>query len=82
MTFLDSTDFGSADPEGVTYNTANGFLYIVDGVDREVYIVTPGPDGEFGNSDDSVSSFDTSSTSDDSTSTSTGRGRTSSSSWW
>jgi hypothetical protein len=61
VTFIDTTSFGSADPEGVTYNTANGFLYIVDGVDREVYIINPGPNGVFGNSDDSVSSFDTSS---------------------
>jgi hypothetical protein len=33
----------------------------VDGVDRQVYIIDPGPNGEFGDSDDSVSSFDTSS---------------------
>jgi uncharacterized protein YjiK len=61
VSFLDTDAFGSSDPEGVTYNTANGRLYIVDGVNRQVYEVRPGNNGTFGDSDDSVSDFDTSS---------------------
>jgi DNA-binding beta-propeller fold protein YncE len=33
--------FGSTDPEGVEYDPGTGRLYVCDGLDREVYAVTP-----------------------------------------
>ena len=55
--------FGSGDPEGVTYDFAEGVLYIVDGVNSEIYRVAPGLNGRFDGvapmGDDQVSSFDT-----------------------
>jgi hypothetical protein len=49
-----ATDSYSNDPEGITYNPTNGYLYIVDGLGRSVHAVDPS-DGE-----DEVSSFDVS----------------------
>jgi hypothetical protein len=55
--------FGSGDPEGITFCRAQGFLYIADGVDSEVYEVDPGSNGIFDGvppeGDDQVSHFDT-----------------------
>jgi uncharacterized protein YjiK len=58
--FLTSA-FGSGDPEGVTFapNGQAGILYIVDGVNREIYRVAPGPNGLFDGVGDQVSQFDT-----------------------
>lgn len=52
--------YGSNDPEGVTYDAADGVLFVVDGVNREVYRVSPGPNGLFDGADDEVTHFDTS----------------------
>ena len=63
VTSFDTTAFGSTDPEGVTYNTVQGVLHIVDGVNEEVYTVDPGVNGVFDGvppaGDDQVASFDT-----------------------
>ncbi|MGD8869252.1 MAG: SdiA-regulated domain-containing protein, partial [Gemmatimonadales bacterium] len=58
-----STSTYSSDAEGVAYDAANGILFIVDGVDAEVYAVSPGSnglfDGEPPTGDDVVTHFDT-----------------------
>ena len=56
--------FGSNDPEGIAYDPANGgVLYIVDGLNQEVYRIEPGADGIFNGvppaGDDLLTSFDT-----------------------
>jgi hypothetical protein len=57
---LDTKSFGCSDPEGVAYSSINGFLYIADGINREVYEVNPGPDGRFDlTGDNVVRHFDT-----------------------
>ncbi len=62
VTSFKTSDFGCSDPEGVAYDSSGqGVLYIADGVNREVYIVTPGPNGLFDGVDDAVTNFDTSS---------------------
>ncbi len=45
LNFYPTQCFGSQDPEGIAY--ANGKFYVADGVDREVYIVSPGPNLTF-----------------------------------
>ncbi|HSF14766.1 MAG TPA: Ig-like domain-containing protein, partial [Vicinamibacteria bacterium] len=61
VTSFKTGDFGSGDPEGVTYDASTGVLYVVDGVNREVYRVHPGPNGRFDGvtSDDQVTHWDT-----------------------
>ncbi|HXV64356.1 MAG TPA: Ig-like domain-containing protein [Vicinamibacteria bacterium] len=61
VTSFRTADYGSSDPEGITYAAPEGVLYVVDGVNREVYRVDPGPNGLFDGvtSDDQVTSFDT-----------------------
>jgi hypothetical protein len=59
VTSLRTQSFGSGDPEGIAYNPTNGFLYVVDGINREVYEIDPGSDGEFDGQGDIVRSFDT-----------------------
>ncbi|NIT98224.1 MAG: hypothetical protein GWN79_23590, partial [Actinobacteria bacterium] len=54
VSLIETDGFGSADPEGVTYNPNDGLLYVVDGVDRQVYVVDP-------DSGNRVRDFDTSS---------------------
>jgi DNA-binding beta-propeller fold protein YncE len=58
---FDTTAFGSDDPEGVTYDSLEGLLYIADGVDAAIYRVDPGPNGVFDGipptGDDGVDSF-------------------------
>ncbi|MCL7420197.1 MAG: Ig-like domain-containing protein [Methylobacter sp.] len=49
----------SSDPEGIAYG--EGTLFIIDGVNAEVYKVTPGPDGLFNGSGETCTHFDTSS---------------------
>ncbi len=54
--------FGSTDPEDVAFNPANGRLYIIDGLGREVYEVDEGSNGVFDGvapaGDDIVTNFD------------------------
>ncbi|MGH2687931.1 MAG: hypothetical protein ACRDKW_03865, partial [Actinomycetota bacterium] len=52
---FDTARFGSNDPEGVTFDTATGHLFIADGTGTRVYRVNPGSNG-FGG-DDVVTSF-------------------------
>jgi PKD repeat protein/uncharacterized protein YjiK len=63
VTSFETSDFGSTDPEGVTYDQTQGVLFIADGTDSEVYRVAPGANGIFDGvspaGDDQVSSFDT-----------------------
>lgn len=63
ISFFNSTDFGSQDPEGLTYNPLDGRLYIVDGEANLVYVVDPGANGFFDgvapSGDDSVVEFST-----------------------
>ncbi|MDX1415383.1 MAG: tandem-95 repeat protein, partial [Candidatus Promineifilaceae bacterium] len=58
-----TSNFGSSDPEGVTYASSLGVLFVVDGVNSEVYRVAPGSNGLFDGvppgGDDQVTSFDT-----------------------
>src|SRR5690606_13769690 len=54
----ETDDFGNNDPEGLAYDTIQGHLFLVDGSGREVYDVDPGPDGHFGNGNDTVTHFD------------------------
>ena len=60
---FDTMAFNSTDPEDVAYDPLQGVLYIVDGVNNEVYRVSPGSNGIFDGlppaGDDQVSSFDT-----------------------
>jgi uncharacterized repeat protein (TIGR01451 family) len=57
ITSFGTLDFGSADPEGIAFG--EGDLFIVDGLNAEVYRVSPGPDAIFGNGNDVVTHFDT-----------------------
>ena len=63
VTSFKTADFGSRDPEGLAYDPGSGALFIIDGVNREVYRVHPGANGLFDGvppaGDDQVSSFDT-----------------------
>ncbi|KPJ93408.1 MAG: hypothetical protein AMJ53_07310, partial [Gammaproteobacteria bacterium SG8_11] len=59
FTSIRTGDYGSNDAEGVTYDTDQGHLFWVDGVNREVYEIDPGPNNEFGDGDDVVTHFDT-----------------------
>jgi DNA-binding beta-propeller fold protein YncE len=56
--------FGSGDSEGITFDPGPGVLYLVDGVNAEVYRIEPGPNGIFDGvksdgGDDQVSHWDT-----------------------
>jgi hypothetical protein len=55
--------FGANDPEGVAYDPGAGSLFIVSGLDSEVWRVHPGPNGVFDgvnpSGDDVVTHFDT-----------------------
>jgi VCBS repeat-containing protein len=63
VTSFDTGAFGSGDPEGVAFDASQGVLYIIDGVDAEVYRVSPGSNGVFDGrppaGDDQVTNFDT-----------------------
>ncbi len=67
LTSFNTRCFGSDDPEGVAHG--NGKIYVSDGIDQEVYVVSPGPDGIFNSvfnaafatctGDDTFTQFDT-----------------------
>ena len=63
-TFFSTSAFGSSDPEDVTYHPGQGVLYLVDGVNAEVYRIAPGPNGIFNGvppaGDDQLTHFDVS----------------------
>ncbi len=65
ITSFDTKAFNSNDPEGVSYNSWDGSLYIADGVNTEIYRVSSGVNGLFDGispaGDDQVTSFDTAS---------------------
>jgi uncharacterized protein YjiK len=56
---FDTLAFNSNDPEGVAFDSLQGVLFIADGVNNEVYRVSPGANGIFDGHDDQVTSFDT-----------------------
>ena len=58
VTEIDTGAWGNPDPEGITFDRNQGFLYISDGVGSEVFEVDPGANGIFGDGDDQISSFD------------------------
>jgi len=58
FTSIKTSDYGSTDAEGVCYDTFEGHIFWVDGVNREVYEADPGPDGKLGGGDDTVTQFD------------------------
>lgn len=63
MTSFSTTPFESYDPEGLAFNHITGELYIIDGVNNEVYTVNPGANGRFdgvptSGGDDFVTQFD------------------------
>jgi hypothetical protein len=58
VTHFDTAGFGNTDPEGVDYDPASNSIWLVDGVNAEVFRVRPGGDGRFGSSDDVRAHFD------------------------
>lgn len=63
ITSFKTSDYGSTDPEGITYDTNRGVLYIADGAGKRIYTVDPGANGKFdgvasAGGDDIVTSFD------------------------
>jgi len=62
-TSFSTTLFGSIDPEDLVYDPSAGVLFIIDGLNSEVYRVSPGPNGVFEgvppSGDDLVTQFDT-----------------------
>jgi len=64
LTGFDTAAFGSSDPEGVAFDDLRGHLFVVDGVNEEVFEIDPGVNAYFDGvestgGDDQVSSFDT-----------------------
>gem|GEM_PF-1206202 len=63
VTSLVAADFGSNDPEGVTYAPGLDVIFLADGVNNEIYRIDPGANGNFDGvppaGDDQVTSFDT-----------------------
>jgi uncharacterized protein YjiK len=63
MTSFDTRPFGNDDPEGLAYDVAQGVLFIADGVNAQVYRLSPGANGVFDGvspaGDDQATSFDT-----------------------
>ncbi|HEX5769895.1 MAG TPA: PKD domain-containing protein, partial [Nocardioidaceae bacterium] len=58
VTSFDTAAFGNTDPEGLDYDTATNSVWVVDGIDKEVFRYRPGSDGRFGTADDIRSRFD------------------------
>jgi hypothetical protein len=63
VSIVDSGRFDNYDPEGITFDTWRGVLFIADGVNSEVYRIDPGANGLFDgippDGDDQVTRFDT-----------------------
>lgn len=67
VTYFRTSWYGARDPEGITFDTSTGHLFIADGAASEIYEVSPGPNGIFDGvydppnhlGDDIVTSFDT-----------------------
>lgn len=59
LSSFDTRAFNSYDPEGITYEGVEDRLFIVDGINAEVYEVSAGPNGIFDGVDDEVAHFDT-----------------------
>jgi hypothetical protein len=55
---FDTAAWGNTDPEGLDYDTATNSVWVVDGIDKEVFRYRPGSDGRFGTTDDIRSRFD------------------------
>ena len=58
VTHFDTLGFGNSDPEGVDYDGDTDSLWLVDGINAEVFRVRPSGDGRFGTGDDTVTHFD------------------------
>lgn len=60
VTAYDTSSFGNNDTEGADFDTFTRHILTVDGVGREVYEISPGPNGRFepGASDDVRTHFD------------------------
>ena len=55
-----TTAFGDGDPEGCSYDRLNNRLFLVDGLNMEVYVLAAGPNGVIdGGGDDIITHFDT-----------------------
>ncbi|MBY5162749.1 Ig-like domain-containing protein [Salsipaludibacter albus] len=59
---MGSFGFGTIDAEDVAYHAASDTVFVVDGVNAEVWRISPGPDGVFtgggSTGDDTISRFD------------------------
>ena len=64
ITSFNTSAFGSNDDEGVAFDSQHQMLFVADGLNLEVYKLTPGPDGVFNGvppaGDDVMTHFDTS----------------------
>jgi uncharacterized protein YjiK len=64
VTSIATGAFGSGDPEGIAYDTFQGHLFMVDGVNVELYDIDPGLNGLFDgvppSGDDIVTNYDVS----------------------
>jgi hypothetical protein len=58
-TVLQTTKFGSSDPQGLAFRAHQRMLIVADAVLDRIYEVRPGPDGHFDTPDDVVTSFST-----------------------
>ncbi|HLE37045.1 MAG TPA: putative Ig domain-containing protein, partial [Candidatus Acidoferrales bacterium] len=65
VTSLSAAAYGCGDPEGIAYDSANRVIYLGCGVDGEVVVIRPGPNGKFdgppSSGDDQFTHFDTAS---------------------
>lgn len=64
VTSIVTADFGSMDPEGVTFAAGLGHLFIADGLNNEIYQLSPGNNGVFdgvapAGDDQLIAQFDT-----------------------
>jgi len=63
VTSFSTLEFGSGDPEDILYDPSDGVLFVDDGVNAEIYRVSPGTNGVFDgvtSGDDVFTQFDTS----------------------
>jgi hypothetical protein len=58
VTDIDTLALGSDDTEDPAFDPVSGDIFFVDGVSTEVYRVSPGANGVFGDSDDTATHFD------------------------